>query len=55
MFLSNPIKFAQHKFFNLKFSNTPDGYEDAINKINNIHDKYYFDKIVIVYESTGMY
>ena len=42
------LNFDQHKFFNLKFSNTPDGCEEAINKIKNIYDKFYFDKIVIV-------
>ena len=49
------LNFDQHKFFNLKFSNTPDGCEDAINRIKNIHDKFYFDKIVVVCEATGMY
>ena len=49
------LNFDQHKFFNLKFSNTPDGCEEAINKIKNIYDKFYFDKIVIVCETTGMY
>lgn len=27
------LNFDQHKFFNLKFPNTPDGCEDAINRI----------------------
>ena len=27
------LNFDQHKFFNLKFPNTPNGCEDAINKI----------------------
>lgn len=49
------LNFDQHKFFNLKFSNTPDGCEEAINKIKNIYDKFYFDKIIIVCEATGMY
>lgn len=49
------LNFDQHKFFNLKFSNTPDGCEEAINKIKVIHNKYYFDKIIVVCESTGMY
>ena len=49
------LNFDQHKFFNLKFSNTPDGCEEAINKIKFIYDKFYFDKIVIVCEATGMY
>ena len=30
------LNFDQHKFFNLKFSNTPDGCEEAINKIKFI-------------------
>lgn len=49
------LNFDQHKFFNLKFSNTPDGCEDAINKIKNIHEKFYFDKVIVVCEATGMY
>ena len=49
------LNFDQHKFFNLKFPNTPDGCEDAIGKIKNIYDKFYFDKIVVVCEATGMY
>ncbi len=49
------LNFDQHKFFNLKFPNTPDGCEDVINKIKNIYDKFYFDKIVVVCEATGMY
>ena len=49
------LNFDQHKFFNLKFSNTPDGCEDAIEKIKNIYDKFYFDKIVVVCEATSMY
>lgn len=49
------LNFDQHKFFNLKFPNTPDGCEEAINRIKQIHDKFYFDKIVVVCEATGMY
>lgn len=49
------LNFDQHKFFNLKFSNTPDGCEQAIDKIKSIHDKFFFDKIIVVCESTGMY
>lgn len=49
------MNFDQHVFFNLKFSNTPDGCEEAINRIKKIHNKYYFDKIIVVCESTGMY
>ena len=49
------LNFDQHKFFNLKFPNTPSGCEDAINKIKNIYDKFYFDKIVVVCEATGLY
>ena len=37
------LNFDQHKFFNLKFPNTPDGCEESINKIKNIYDKFYFD------------
>lgn len=39
----------------MKFSNTPEGCEEAINKIKNIYDKYFFDKIIVVCEATGMY
>jgi transposase len=49
------LNFDQHKFFNLKFPNTPDGCEEAIGKIKNIYDKFYFDKIIVVCEATGMY
>ena len=49
------VNFDQHKFFNLKFSNTPDGCEEAINRIKDIYDKFYFDKIIVVCEATGMY
>ena len=49
------LNFDQHKFFNLKFPNTPNGCEDAINKIIKINDNYFFDKIIIVCEATGMY
>lgn len=49
------VNFDQHKFFNLKFPNTPDGCEEAINRIKDIYDKFYFDKIIVVCEATGMY
>lgn len=49
------LNFDQHKFFNLKFSNTPEGCEEVIFKIKSIHDKFYFDKIIVVCESTSMY
>lgn len=49
------LNFDQHKFFNLKFPNTPDGCEDAILKIKTIHDKFYFDKIIVVCEATSLY
>lgn len=49
------LNFDQHKFFNLKFPNTPDGCEQAINKIKSIYDKFYFDKIIVTCEATGMY
>ena len=49
------LNFDQHKFFNLKFPNTPQGCEDAIDRIKNIYDKFYFNKIVVVCEATGMY
>lgn len=49
------MNFDEHVFFNCKFSNTPDGCEMIINKIRDIYQKYFFDKIIIVCESTGVY
>ena len=49
------LNFDQHKFFNCKFPNTPEGCEEAIHKIKIIHDKFYFDKIIVVCESTSLY
>ena len=49
------MNFDQHVFFNLKFPNNPEGNEMVINKIKNIEDKFFFEKIIIVMESTGMY
>ena len=49
------LNFDQHRFFNLKFPNTPTGCEEAINRIKMIHDKFYFDKIITVCEATSMY
>lgn len=49
------MNFDQHVFFNLKFPNNPEGNDMVINKIKDIEDKFYFEKIIIVMESTGMY
>ena len=49
------LNFDQHKFFNLKFPNTPDGCEQAISRIKDIHNKFFFDKIILVCESTSLY
>lgn len=49
------MNFDQYIYFNLKFPNTPQGNEMVINKIKDIEDKFFFEKIIIVMESTGMY
>ena len=49
------MNFDQYIYFNLKFPNTPEGNEMVINKIKDIEDKFFFEKIIIVMESTGMY
>lgn len=49
------MNFDQQIFFNLKFPNTPDGCEDAINRINILCDTYGFEKIIVVCEATGVY
>lgn len=49
------MNFDQLVFFNLKFSNTPDGCEQIIAKIKDIYNQYYFEKIIVVCESTGVY
>lgn len=49
------MNFDQHVYFNLKFPNNPEGNKMVINKIKDIEDKFFFEKIIIVMESTGMY
>ena len=49
------MNFDQHIYFNLKFPNNPDGNDMVINKIKDIEDKFFFEKVIIVMESTGMY
>ena len=49
------MNFDQHVYFNLKFSNNPEGNNLLINKIKQIEEKLFFEKIIIVMESTGMY
>ena len=49
------MNFDQHIYFNLKFPNNPEENEMVINKIKNIEDKFFFEKVIIVMESTGMY
>ena len=49
------MNFDQHIYFNLKFPNNPEGNEMVINKIKDIEDKFFFEKVIIVMESTGMY
>ena len=49
------MNFDQHIYFNLKFPNNPEGNDMVINKIKDIENKFFFEKIIIVMESTGMY
>ena len=49
------MNFDQKVFFNLKFPNTPEGCEVIIHKIQEIYEKFYFEKLIIVCESTGVY
>ena len=49
------MNFDQHVYFNLKFPNNPEGNEMVINKIKDIEDKFFFEKIIITMEATGMY
>jgi len=49
------MNFDQKVFFNSKFPNTPEGCDSFIDKIKDIYDKYYFEKIIVVCESTGVY
>ena len=49
------MNFDQHVYFNLKFPNNPEGNDMVIDKIKDIEDKFFFEKIIIVMESTGMY
>lgn len=49
------MNFDQLVFFNLKFPNTPDGCNDAIERIKNLYDTYGLDKIIVVCEATGVY
>lgn len=48
------MNFDQHIYFNLKFPNNPEGNDMVINKIKDIEDKFFFEKVIIVMESTGM-
>lgn len=49
------MNFDQQVFFNLKFPNTPEGCEDAIERIKLLYDSYGLDKIIVVCEATGVY
>lgn len=49
------MNFDQHVYFNLKFPNNPEGNEMVIDKIKDIESKFFFEKVIIVMESTGMY
>ena len=49
------MNFDQHVFFNLKFPNNPEGNDIVINKIKDIEDKFFFEKVIITMESTGLY
>lgn len=49
------MNFDQHIFFNLKFPNNPEGNNMVISKLKDIEDKFFFEKIIIVMEATGIY
>jgi len=49
------MNFDQHIFFNLKFSNTPEGSHMFVSKLKSIYDKFHFDELIFCLESTGMY
>ena len=49
------MNFNQQVLFNLKFPNTPDGCDAAIQKIKTIYDDFGLKKIIVVCESTGVY
>ena len=49
------MNFDQHIYFNLKFPNNPEGNDTVINKIKDIENKFFFEKIIITMEATGMY
>ena len=57
-FKSNQIcvmNFDQKVFFNLKFPNTPEGCDNAIERIKILYDAFGFEKIIVVCEATGVY
>lgn len=49
------MNFDQYIYFHLKFPNTLKGNEMVIKKTKNIRDKIFFEKNIIVMESTSMY
>lgn len=49
------MNFDQKVFFNLKFPNTPEGCDNAIERIKILYDAFDFEKIIVVCEATGVY
>ena len=49
------MNFDQKVFFNLKFPNTPEGCDNAIERIKILYDAYGLEKIIVVCEATGVY
>lgn len=49
------MNFDQKVFFNLKFPNTPEGCDNAIERIKILYDAFGFEKIIVVCEATGVY
>jgi len=49
------MNFDQKVFFNLKFPNTPEWCDNAIERIKILYDAFGFEKIIVVCEATGVY
>ena len=49
------MNFNQQVLFNLKFPNTPEGCDDAIQRIKTLYDNFGLKKIIVVCEATGVY
>ena len=49
------MNFNQQVLLNSKFLNTPEGCDDAIQRIKTFYDDFGLKKIIVVCESTGVY